>query len=102
VRDRTQQGVVYRDHLLAEFGLAIELDGHAWHGDPVARARDMSRDLAAAGQGLFTIRLGWTHIREQPCTTAAGLTAVLQQRGWEGTAHGCSRGCPVGSIAVTG
>ena len=101
VRHVTPQGVVYRDHLLDGLGVVLELDGHAWHGDPAARARDMSRDLAAAGDGLLTIRLGWTHIHAQPCSTAAGLAAVLRQRGWRGVPRACSRDCLVGSIPVT-
>ena len=78
VRQVTQRGVVYRDVLLDGFGVVIELDGQAWHGDPAARARDMARDLTAAGQGLLTVRLGWTQVHDEPCATAAELAAVLQ------------------------
>ncbi len=99
VRDSTARGVVYRDVMLEEFGLALELDGHAWHGDPVARAKDMTRDLVAAGAGLLTIRLGWPHIHDTPCVTAAGLTDVLEQRGWRGRPRACSADCAVRSAA---
>lgn len=100
VRHTTPQGVVYRDHLLDDLGVVLELDGHVWHGDPAARARDMSRDLAAAGDGLLTIRLGWTHVHAEPCVTAAGLVAVVRQRGWRGVPRACCRDCLVGSIPV--
>ena len=95
VRERTRQGVVYRDMLFDEYAVALELDGHAWHGDPAARARDMTRDLEAAGSGLLTVRLGWAHIHQTPCATAAGLAAVLQQRGWRGRPRRCSADCAV-------
>ncbi len=99
VRDATSHGVVYRDVVVAEYGLVLELDGHAWHGDPSARARDMTRDLVAAGAGLLTVRLGWPHIQQAPCVTASGLAAVLAQRGWLGRARACSAECAVRSAA---
>ena len=99
VRETTEQGVVYRDVVIDELAVAIELDGHAWHGDPAARARDMSRDLLAAGAGLLTIRLGWPHIHQTPCRTAAGLAAVLTQRGWRGRPRACSADCAVRTAA---
>lgn len=95
VRDTTAQGVVYRDVLIDAHAVVIELDGHAWHGDPAARARDMQRDLLAAGAGLLTIRLGWPHVHDTPCRTAAGIAAVLSQRGWTGRARTCSADCTV-------
>jgi hypothetical protein len=77
VRARDAHGVVYRDVLLDDYGMVLELDGHAWHGDPTARTRDMSRDLAAAGRGLLTIRLGWAHVQIEPCVTLFRLAVVL-------------------------
>jgi very-short-patch-repair endonuclease len=102
VREATAYGVVYRDLLLDELGLVIELDGHAWHADPSARARDMARDLVAAGQGLLTIRLGWPHVHQATCETAAGLGDVMVRRGWRGRARACTSGCVVGAPAGAG
>lgn len=98
VRDRTRHGVVYRDVVLDGLGVVLEVDGHAWHGDPDARARDMARDLDAAGHGLLTLRLGWPHVHQTPCATAAGVARVLQQRGWRGRARLCSDTCAVAAI----
>lgn len=99
VRDTTAQGVVYRDMVLTAYAVAIELDGHAWHGDPAARAQDMQRDLLAAGSGLMTIRLGWPHVHQTPCRTAAGIAAVLARRGWQERARPCSADCAVRTAA---
>jgi hypothetical protein len=88
--EQTRHGLVCRDMVLEEYGVVLEPDGHAWHGDPAARARDMTRDLAAAGTGLLTVRLGWPHIHQTPCTTAAGLAGVLTHRGWRGRPRACS------------
>lgn len=96
VRAGTSHGVVYRDVLLEEFGLVVELDGQTWHGDPAARAQDMTRDLVAAGEGLLTVRLGWPHVHQTPCVTAVGLASVLRQRAWQGLPRACSTGCAIG------
>jgi very-short-patch-repair endonuclease len=95
VRGQTPQGVVYRDMLLDEYAVVLELDGHTWHADPASRAHDMVRDLQAAGEGLLTVRLGWPHVHQSACMTAAGLVAVLQRRGWRGRPRACSSACAV-------
>ena len=92
-RERGRRGIVYRDVLYEGFGVVVELDGYAWHSDPVARASDMSRDLDAAADGLLTVRLGWTHAHDGACGTAKTLARVLQIRGWRGSPRPCGQGC---------
>ena len=92
---------IWRDRIYEDLGLALELDGRAWHDSPEAREEDGWRDLDAAKDGLLTLRLGWPHAEKQPCRTASGLDEVMRQRGWTGRATACTPGCAVGSVAVT-
>lgn len=91
--DHGPRATVYRDVLHEEFGVVVELDGYAWHHDPVERAADMSRDLDAAADGLLTVRLGWRHAHDEACHTAARLARVLHQRGWRGQPRACGPRC---------
>ena len=92
---------VWRDRLYEDLGLAIELDGRAWHDSAEAREDDGWRDLDAAGDGVLTLRLGWPHAEKHPCRTALGLGTVMRQRGWDGRPTSCAPSCTVGSIAGT-
>ncbi|SFB90212.1 hypothetical protein SAMN04487968_102223 [Nocardioides terrae] len=66
-----------------ELGLAFELDGRLGHDGSAARDRDLERDLdAAVDAGRTTIRIGWGQVFDRPCSTAAELGRLLQQRGW--------------------
>ncbi len=87
---------VVRDVLLDDLGIVIELDGWQWHSTAKARAADLSRDLEAAAGGLITIRLGWSHVHQEACETAARLAAVMATRGWHGQARPCTSTCAVG------
>ncbi len=93
VRGQGEGGVVYRDVLYEALGLVVELDGYAWHSDPFDRRSDMSRDLAAAAEGLQTLRLGWRHGHEESCMTAGRLATVMRGRGWEGRPRPCGPSC---------
>ena len=87
-------GVVYRD---ASYETTfVELDGRLFHDSVRQRDRDMDRDLDAAVEGLDTIRLGYGQVFDRPCLTAERLGILLQRRGWTGSPHPCSPGCPVG------
>ncbi|MCL8025148.1 endonuclease domain-containing protein [Nocardioides bruguierae] len=86
-------GLTYRDVELTRWGVVVELDGRAFHDDPRARARDLQRDLASLEQGLVTVRLGWSQVVRDPCTTAEALAGVLRARGWTGRTARCPR-CP--------
>lgn len=94
-RDLVGGGVVYRDVLYEPFGVLVELDGQAWHGQAAERWADMTRDLEAAAEGLLTIRLGWQHAHDEACRTALRLSDVLRRRGWSGSARSCGAACPL-------
>ncbi len=89
VRGRRNQ---YRDVSYDEFGVCVELDGHAAH-PAEARWRDIRRDNANAAEGIITLRYGWSDIMNRPCQVAAEIAAVLRSRGWTGTLKPCKKGC---------
>ncbi len=94
-RERTEDGVVYRDALYPDHGLAIELDGRVGHELSHERWDDQDRDLVMAGEDVLTLRIGWRHCETTPCRTAARIARVLQSRGWAGAPRPCSPGCEV-------
>jgi len=83
----------YMDNLYEEFGVAVELDGHAAHlvHD---RWRDVHRDNALTGAGIITLRYNWTDITRRACEVAAEIGAVLQRRGWADHPRPCGPACP--------
>jgi len=93
VRDTGRGRSVYRDALVGEYGLVVELDGRAHHGTTAARDRDLDRDLAAAAIGLHTVRLTWGQVMGDPCGTARRVGELLRLRGWPGTLTRCTE-CP--------
>ncbi len=95
--------VIYRDRAYDVLALVLELDGREWHDLAEIREDDGWRDLRSARDGLLTLRLGWPHVHDHACRTAADLGEVMRHRGWSGAAVPCRRGCVVaGSIAGTG
>lgn len=83
-----------RDVEYVDFGLVVELDGRLGHDGPVARDRDLERDLDAAVHGdRLTLRLGWGQVSERPCATATKIARALRARGWRGTVARCPA-CP--------
>jgi hypothetical protein len=93
--ERTEDGIVYRDVRYDRFLLVIELDGRLGHELSHDRWDDQDRDLLAATDAVLTLRLGWRHTEETPCRTAARLGAVLNSRGWRGSARSCGPDCVV-------
>lgn len=89
----SSRGPVYRDVLYHRFGVCLELDGRADHTDPVARDRDIDRDLDAVAnqQARTTVRIGWGQAVGRPCRTARRVGRVLQHHGWDGEPHPCAR-----------
>ena len=83
----------YLDNLYEEFGVAVELDGHAAHL-VYDRWRDVHRDNALTGEGIVTLRYSWADVTRRACQVAAEIGAVLQRRGWTGAPHPCSPRCP--------
>lgn len=73
----------YLDNFYEEFGVAVELDGHAAHlvHD---RWRDVHRDNALTGAGIITLRYNWTDVTERACEVATEISVLLRRRGWAG------------------
>lgn len=92
VRLRRAGGSVYVDNFLADFGVAVEVDGQAAH-PAQARWRDIRRDNDVAAAGIITLRYSWWDIMGRPCWVAAQIAAVLRHRGWPGRPRGCRPGC---------
>jgi len=83
----------YLDNLYPEFGVAVELDGHAAHLAQ-DRWRDAHRDNALTGAGIITLRYNWGDVTRRPCTVAAEIGTVLRSRGWTCRPCPCGPGCP--------
>jgi hypothetical protein len=97
LRQRTADGIVYRDAPYPDFRFVVELDGRVGHELSDDRWDDQDRDLlVAADEDVMTVRLGWRHCETTACRTAARLARVLQSRGWTGRPRACSPECEVG------
>ena len=95
-RATATSGVVYRD--VDYETLLVELDGRLFHDTAAQRDRDIDRDLDAAVGGRTTIRLGYGQVFDRPCLTAFRLAALLQHRGWRGSATPCGSECALGGV----
>lgn len=84
----------YLDNLYEEFGVAVELDGHAAHlvHD---RWRDVHRDNALTSMGIITLRYNWADVTERTCQVAGEISTVLGRRGWKGNPRPCRPGCRI-------
>jgi hypothetical protein len=82
----------YLDNLYEQFGVAVELDGSAYHLVE-DRWRDIRRDNSNAAAGIVTLRFSWADVTRRPCAVAAEVAATLQQRGWAGAAVPCGLDC---------
>lgn len=81
----------YRDVLLEELLLCVELDGRLHHGAALARDDDLERDLdAVAEEDLLTVRLSWGQVVDRGCHTADRLGRILARRGWSGSVSPCA------------
>ena len=95
-RERTEDGIAYRDVRYERYHLVIELDGRLGHELSEDRWDDQDRDLLIAGDDVMTLRLGWRHSETTPCRTAGRLARVLRRRGWDGWPTPCGPSCSVG------
>jgi hypothetical protein len=84
----------YLDNLYQKFGVAVELDGSAYHLVE-DRWQDIHRDNFNAASGIVTLRFSWTDVSRRPCAVAAEVAAALQQRGWPGNPHQCGPACMI-------
>jgi very-short-patch-repair endonuclease len=64
----------------AEARVAVELDGRAFHGDELARRRDLERDTDLASVGVVTVRFTFEDITGRPEWCRSRLRSVLRAR----------------------
>jgi len=57
--------------------VAFELDGHAFHGDPVQRERDLRRDAALAAHGIQVVRFTYARLMSEPEAVRREVLAIL-------------------------
>lgn len=87
----------YKDNWYAEYRVAIEIDGPAYHrGDRAAADRDRD-NLNLGADAAQTFRFGPVDVTERACESAALVAATLRRNGWTGRPHACGRtDCAVG------
>lgn len=85
----SSRGPIYRDVEYVAYRMLVELDGRLFHDSATARDTDLDRDLDAALDRKFTVRLGWGQCFARPCLTAVRIGRLLQQRGWSGAPVAC-------------
>jgi hypothetical protein len=57
--------------------LAVELDGHAFHGTPTAYERDRARDRALSAAGWRVVRVTWNQLQRERRALSADLEVLL-------------------------
>jgi very-short-patch-repair endonuclease len=68
------------DFLWREAGLAVEIDGFAFHGDRAAFEADRRRDAHLAARGVQVMRITWRQITEEPEALLVRLAQALAKR----------------------
>lgn len=68
------------DCLWREHGVVLELDGDAFHTDPIARQRDLAKTRHLEGKGLRVIRVTWRQFMADPDGTVDGVAHELRSR----------------------
>lgn len=65
------------DFLWRDHGVAVEVDGFAYHGSRRSFERDRSRDFALGAEGIEVRRVTWRQIDNEPLVVVRRLTATL-------------------------
>jgi very-short-patch-repair endonuclease len=65
------------DFVWREAGLAVEVDGFAFHGDRAAFEADRRRDAELAARGFNVIRVTWRQIVDEPEATLVRIGQAL-------------------------
>jgi len=68
------------DFLWRREGLAVEIDGYAFHADRAAFESDRRRDADLAARGIQVMRITWRQVTEEPEATAVLLARALAER----------------------
>jgi hypothetical protein len=84
----------YLDNLYEAFGVAVELDGGAYHLVE-DRWRDIRRDNLNGRSGIVTLRFNWVDVTQRPCAVADDVIDALQRRGWPGQPTRCGPKCMI-------
>jgi len=63
-----------------EHRLVVETDGHTYHSNPIALARDRRRDLDLELSGWHVLRLGWRQVVHEPGRVKSLLAVRLTAR----------------------
>ena len=66
------------DVLFPEHKLVIELDGRAWHDDPLTRELDAERQAILEAHGYRVLRITWDQLVRHPQQTLARIAAALR------------------------
>ena len=69
------------DFLWRAEGLAVEIDGFAFHSSPIAFESDRRRDAVLAAAGLRVVRVTWRHLLDEPEAVLARLAKALARSG---------------------
>ena len=65
------------DFYWPEHGVVLEVDGKAFHSDPLARRRDDARTRALEARGLRVIRVSYREMMDDPAGVVARVAAML-------------------------
>jgi hypothetical protein len=68
---------IHPDLLWRGAGLAVELDGLAWHHDPLTRRDDADRQAILEAHGLHVLRLSWRQLVDRPGQSVARIRRAL-------------------------
>jgi very-short-patch-repair endonuclease len=68
------------DLVFPDYGLAVEIDGHAFHRQRPAFEDDRSRDAALAARGIMVLRFTPRQLRKEPDKVLARLCLALGAR----------------------
>jgi hypothetical protein len=65
------------DLLWRRQGVVVELDGSAWHADPLTRRSDAERQAILEAHGYRVLRVTWQQLVDHPQQTLARIRAAL-------------------------
>lgn len=65
------------DLLWRERNIVVELDGAAWHADPLSRVDDADRQALLEAHGYRVLRVSWRQLVDHPSQTIARIRSAL-------------------------
>lgn len=73
------------DFVFVDLGVAVEVDGRAWHATQTAFAQDRERDLELRELGFDPHRYTYWQVRDEGPRVAAAVATALEERRARGT-----------------